>query len=601
MRVSCTHHGHRQFRLGFRIDVLLVGAIIAFWLTCAAGNSSAAATIYPSGKPIQPAAIALIYVPLPSPERLDEALRAGLSSYRRYGGLDDGWLLAGVHLPPGHIGPDLRFPFRVLDADISGATYYFVTLSPGQPQLDWPAFGEVLVDEDHQILIRATAIDAERMVEQGAAIAQVELTPVVRRSGPVGSTDAAAPQMSSNPMIQEMIDQVSSAQVYNYVAQLSGAAIATVGGAPYTFQTRSTTSGTPINKATQYAYEHLAALGYSAQYVSWSKSGLSGRNVVAELPGQSNPGDIYYIGAHIDSYTGGSAAPGADDNATGSAAALMAAEILGQYQWGCTLRIGLWTGEEQGELGSDVYATNLKTAGANVRGYLNMDMLGWDTQTPRKLDLFATSAVNGSVAMADLFTNVISTYALNLTATKYIDDALFQQSDNYSFSRQGYPAILVIEDYKGYNNPYIHTTGDSLSQIDQAYLGDMVKAAVGTFATMTGCLIPDAPTTTKLALQGTSHTDVDLSWYQTYPNANYEVLRGSDPFFDPNDAGAELIGTRSAPNLGVQVNYIDTGAAGNPDANHYYVIRGFSSAGGVASTSQRIGEFAFALTPGTAQ
>jgi hypothetical protein len=274
----------------------------------------------------------------------------------------------------------------------------------------------------------------------------------------------------------------------------------------------------------------------------------------------------------------------------------MAAEILGRYYWDCTLRVGLWTGEEQGLLGSDVYAAALKTSGADVRGYLNLDMLGWDAQRPRRLDLFATTAVSGSVAMADLVIDVIAAYSLDLIATKYVNDSLFQQSDNYSFSKQGYPSILLIEDYRGYANPFIHTANDTVAQIDPAYLADMVRTAVGTFATLTGCLIADPATTTEAALIGSSHTDVNLAWYQTYPNASFEILRDDLPFFDPDSA--PLIGVRTAPKLGEKVSYTDSDATGDPSANRFYMVRGRDASGVVASASQRLGAITFALSPG---
>ena len=61
-----------------------------------------------------------------------------------------------------------------------------------------------------------------------------------------------------------------------------------------------------------------------------------------------NPNDIFVIGAHLDDMPTGSTAPGADDNASGSVATLIAADILSQYQWGCTLRFAFWTGRSRG-------------------------------------------------------------------------------------------------------------------------------------------------------------------------------------------------------------------------------------------------------------
>ena len=71
--------------------------------------------------------------------------------------------------------------------------------------------------------------------------------------------------------------------------------------------------------------------------------------------------------------------PGADDNASGSVATLLAADILSQYQWGCTLRFAFWTGEEQGLLGSYAYAQQAYQSGENILGYLNLDMIAWNT------------------------------------------------------------------------------------------------------------------------------------------------------------------------------------------------------------------------------
>jgi len=106
-------------------------------------------------------------------------------------------------------------------------------------------------------------------------------------------------------------------------------------------------------------------------------------NVIGQRTGTVNPNDVYVIGAHLDDMPTGATAPGADDNASGSVATLIAADILSQYQWGCTLRFAFWTGEEQGLLGSSVYAARSKTNGETIKGYLNLDMVGYNATAPR--------------------------------------------------------------------------------------------------------------------------------------------------------------------------------------------------------------------------
>ena len=91
--------------------------------------------------------------------------------------------------------------------------------------------------------------------------------------------------------------------------------------------------------------------------------------------------------------------------------------------------------------------------------------------------------------------DVVNAYGLNLTPIKY-NVATYTtgtRSDNASFWNQGYPAILVIEDYEGHDfTPDYHTTTDRLSTLDVGLFHDLVKAAVGAFAHMSGCLLTGA-------------------------------------------------------------------------------------------------------------
>ena len=79
-----------------------------------------------------------------------------------------------------------------------------------------------------------------------------------------------------------------------------------------------------------------------------------GFNVLAELPGTDKADEIVMLGAHFDSWHGGT---GATDNAAGSAIMLEAMRILkaSGVKMRRTVRIGLWGGEEQGLLGSRAY------------------------------------------------------------------------------------------------------------------------------------------------------------------------------------------------------------------------------------------------------
>jgi hypothetical protein len=146
-----------------------------------------------------------------------------------------------------------------------------------------------------------------------------------------------------DPFVQSLVDQVDSNTVYQYTGDLSGEWPVDIGGQPFAIASRYTYSGIYIDKATQFVGEHLAALGLDVEYHVWENTRYP--NVIGERRGETNPEDIYIICAHLDDAPFENVAPGADDNASGSTAVLIAANINSQYQWDNTLRFVLFTGE----------------------------------------------------------------------------------------------------------------------------------------------------------------------------------------------------------------------------------------------------------------
>jgi carboxypeptidase Q len=104
-------------------------------------------------------------------------------------------------------------------------------------------------------------------------------------------------------------------------------------------------------------------------------------NITAEIPGTDPTAGFVMVGGHFDSWTGGT---GATDNAAGSAIAMEVMRILktADVKMRRSVRAGLWTGEEQGLLGSRAYVKdhfadpadmNLKPEHAKLSGYFNVD------------------------------------------------------------------------------------------------------------------------------------------------------------------------------------------------------------------------------------
>jgi len=88
--------------------------------------------------------------------------------------------------------------------------------------------------------------------------------------------------------------------------------------------------------------------------VQFSKDEVTGYNTIAEIPGTDKADEIVMVGGHMDSWHSGT---GATDNGAGVAAAMEAVRIIQTLglKPRRTIRIGLWSGEEQGLLGSEAY------------------------------------------------------------------------------------------------------------------------------------------------------------------------------------------------------------------------------------------------------
>ena len=293
--------------------------------------------------------------------------------------------------------------------------------------------------------------------------------------------------LTPDPRVAVLMEQITTGTVIEYERVLTGEDAAIISGEPYTIYTRYSYSGEPISMATRFAMERFQELGLDVGFHKYAYAGHDWRNVVAERPGLRRPDEVFLITAHLDDMPSGPVAPGADDNASGSTAVLVAAELLNQLDFDCTLRFVLFTGEEQGLRGSAAYATDAYAAGDNIRGVLNLDMIGYNSDAEPIIDLYVRSVISGSLNIAQTFSQVVSAYNLNLRPEFLVDNMLGNYSDNKSFWDKGYAAILAIEDYDDFT-PYYHSVNDRLDTLDLDYFVEAVRASVGTFAHM-GCMV----------------------------------------------------------------------------------------------------------------
>lgn len=393
--------------------------------------------------------------------------------------------------------------YRILDADARGGEYVLALERRPGARAGAARFVNVLYDDGRQIIVRATPAQAEGLAELGLELERLDAMPLTFRA-PGGADTPQA--FISNSIVAEMVAQVQPGTVYTYDGLLSGEWPALVGGTPYSFTTRHTASGAPVQKATQYVYEHLQALSLTVSYHNWAYGDTSGRNVIAVLTGTQRSDEIVLVTAHLDDMPPSDRAPGADDNASGSTGVLIAADILSRYRFERTLRFIFFTGEEQGMLGSKQYATLVSNAGENIVAAYNLDMIAWNSTAEPTLRLHTRTPDNpgysGDLAIADVFTHVVSAYGLGTYLTPIIEPDALGYSDHSSFWNRGYPALLAIEDDVNDWNAFYHTSSDRLATLDLTYFTNYIKASVGTVAHLAYPITPMIVPLASVALSG---------------------------------------------------------------------------------------------------
>lgn len=180
------------------------------------------------------------------------------------------------------------------------------------------------------------------------------------------------------------------------------------------------------------------------------------------IPGKLRPNEIIVLGGHLDSinqsWGGGKDAPGADDNASGSANLIEALRILmNKPQPERSLEFFWYAGEESGLLGSAEIAKQYKAERKDVVAVLQLDM----TLFPGSGELVIGSMTDFTSAwLRDYLKSINETY---LHARIVDDKCGYGCSDHASWNRQGFPALMPFEaTFKG-SNKNIHTVNDVIS------------------------------------------------------------------------------------------------------------------------------------------
>lgn len=176
---------------------------------------------------------------------------------------------------------------------------------------------------------------------------------------PAPPMNAATP-VSPPPQLSPPVDvpQVDQAQLVNHLRALEGERYSTAGR----------------DRARQYLINTLQAYGWTVTTQSFQE----GANVIARSTPATPTAATVMVVAHFDTVA---QSPGADDNATGVAAALEVARLLRTRPANQALAIVLFDLEERGLLGSQAFTANPENR-QNLLGVINLEMLGYTCNTP---------------------------------------------------------------------------------------------------------------------------------------------------------------------------------------------------------------------------
>lgn len=318
--------------------------------------------------------------------------------------------------------------------------------------------------------------------------------------------------VSYGQSVEDLMNEVSNANLQTKVAVLSGEQPANIDGTTQTIASRVHSNN---DLAAEYIKEQLEALPNLT--VNYQNFNTTGKNIIATQLGQTNPIDIYIVCAHYDSVT----TYCADDNATGVSAVIEIARILSTQCTDNTIIYALWDEEEIGLRGANYYAqqaaddTNGNTRD-NILAVVNMDMIGYDGDAPgtagdNDFDIDVRNIAN-SIAIKDDLISILSTYTFDLN--EIVVNPGTTASDHSRFWNEGYSAVLVGESWETDDEtPDYHTSNDRVEDIDFQYMTELTKLVTAYLATKSGLINLDNTVTQSATELTANQSTGSYQWF----------------------------------------------------------------------------------------
>ncbi len=414
----------------------------------------------------------------------------------------------------------------VVDANAADSTYYSVGLRAGAKAEDLTACGTTVLAEGSWALLRTHGEMSDTCAESPLwFLRRLPLRPL-RPSVPLPEPYASWQRgeklaLDPHPVVQTIVDGLGAATIQ---ATWEGMVNATT--------TRYSKSAGCVT-ATDNVFAEFQTLGLSP--VRQSHTSGHAPNVIGTITGHTHPEQVVIVIGHIDDVPSSGVAPGADDNASGAATVVSAAQAMAPYTFEKTIKLIAVTGEEQGLYGSEYYASQAAAAGEQIVAVLDADMTSWQGDglpaSGENLDVNTNSA---SAWLGTLLSEAATAYGTGCVINSF-SCASMVYSDHAPFWDHGWSAICAITDNEGScgqggEYPYYHTVNDTIANCGApAFYVTTVKAFIATAAHLAvplcgGGAFPPVPA--GVAAAGSGANQITVSWTSGGADLEYEVLRG---------------------------------------------------------------------------
>ena len=385
----------------------------------------------------------------------------------------------------------LGVSLRVLDAPAGHTSLHLVRARLNDPARQLPAGARAWPLEEGLWLVAAAAGLTRDQLSEDASFEPLPgpvNVPVVFETPGARAVlrRPASTSVAADPRVQSLVAQVSRDRMATHIRDLES------------FPTRYATTGS-ARAAAETIFRHFAEVGVAVHTEDFVSGGVTVSNVIATIPGRVSPNQVVVVGAHYDSFARTvflTTAPGADDNASGTAGVMEMARILAGQAFDFTIRLVAFGAEETGLNGSRDYATKARQRGEQVVGMLDLDMIAFVDRAPEDVDVTANPA---STWLVDHYVSLAAAYT-GLSVRRIVD-ASSRSSDHAPFWDQGYSAVEIIEDIP-LANPYYHTDGDRFATLNMDFATDVVRTTLAVAATLAQPVnAPSPPASVRLRNQ----------------------------------------------------------------------------------------------------